>query len=90
MGKKTTARPPDFRTRQVSIIECDLCPAKAYTAVLPIPACKDNAYAAAFAGRGWRVYRHPQFGTLQVCRRCGRKLGPQWSAVDPAEQEART
>jgi hypothetical protein len=68
-------------------IYCDLCGRTAAAE----PGLQDREASAAFAGKGWRLYRDggsSRRSRLTVCRSCARHLGPRWlpiSASVPAD-----
>lgn len=57
-------------TYPVQVIECDLCPARAYSAPGSL---HGDRVQDSFLARGWRNYVSRQ-GCIQACPRCGRRL----------------
>lgn len=78
-----------FCTRGVERIECELCGSRSYSGIRANDTTAAEGVHAAFIARGWRVVSRDG-RTMQVCRGCARKLGPQWVdvTVDLAEVNA--
>ena len=74
-----------FRTHLVYTIACDICPARSYSGVVGNAAAHALPDEVCFSARGWRLYQHPTWGVMQVCRNCARKLGAHWTPVEPAK-----
>ena len=80
-----------FHTVPVERIECDLCGVRSHFGPMSTSLALGISTEAAILGKGWRLMERANGGGngIQVCARCARKLGDQWTPVEFAKEETR-